>query len=125
MTSREVLDQDLDALADYLLDRHEIEFSDAVQDWYRNGYLCEEVPEPTDSDPTRRALKASIIERLVEVLNASPRNGSHRPPSWCGGVPPAPGLTRLQSDFLLDGEEPNETFLRRNFLVVKNFMYFV
>jgi len=112
-------------MADYVLDRQEVELSDAVQDWYRSGYRCEDVPEPTDSDATRRVLKASIMERLVEVLNASPRKGSHRPPPWCAKAPAAPRLIRLQSDLLLEGEEPNEIFLRRNFLVVRSFMYFV
>lgn len=125
MTARETLEAELDALADYVLDRSEVELSDAVQDWYRDGYRCEEVPEPSDFDATRRALKASIIERLVEVLNASPRNGNQRPPSWCEMVPAAPKLIRLQSDLVLEAEEPNEIFLRRNLLVVRNFMYFV
>jgi len=122
---RYLLDQLLDQMADYLLNGQEIEFSECILEWYRKEYSCEQTPKPESTDLKRLAVKASIMERLVEVLNAAPRCGHEIPPAWCKDVGAVEQPIKLQSDRLLKDEELCEVFSKRNLHVVKNFMCFV
>jgi hypothetical protein len=119
------LDKKLDLMASQLLSGREIEFSESILDWYRNDYKCSLVPRPSDTDETRLAVKASIIERLVEVLNSPPRQEGQSDPTWCREISSLKEPLKLQSDRLLEGEQFCEAFARRNLFVVKNFMYFI
>ncbi|MBI3562840.1 MAG: hypothetical protein HY080_14100 [Gammaproteobacteria bacterium] len=119
------LDNELDTMVDYLLAGEEIEFSDAVQEWYRKGYECQRIPQPTDLKPLRLAVKASVVERLVEVLNSPPRRGHQVVPEWCRSIKGLDEPLKLQSERLLVDEQFCEPFAKRNLLVLKNFMYFV
>ena len=120
-----VLSHALDHLAQLISKGREIEYSDAVQTWYRSGYRCSAVPEPKDADPTRLALKACIVERLVEVLNTPPHSDDQSVPDWCARITSIHRPIPLQSPRLLEGEAFNSIFAKRNFQVTKNFMYFV
>jgi len=120
-----LLNQLLDQMANYLLNGHEIEFSECVMEWYRKEYSCEQTPKPESTDLKRLAVKASIMERLVEVLNAAPRYGHEIVPGWCKEIGAVPQPIKLQSDRLLEDEELCEAFRKRNLQVVKNFMYFI
>ncbi len=122
---RHFLNQLLDQMADYLLNGQEIEFSECVLEWYRKEYSCEQTPEPEPTNLKRLAVKASIMERLVEVLNAAPRCGHEVAPAWCEEVGAVAEPVKLQSDRLLEDEELCEVFSKRNLQVVKNFMYFI
>ncbi len=122
---RYFLNQLLDKMADYLLNGQEIEFSECVLEWYRKEYSCEQTPEPEPTDLKRLAVKASIMERLVEVLNAVPRCGHETAPAWCEEIGAIAEQVKLQSDRLLENEELCEAFSKRNIQVVKNFMYFI
>lgn len=124
-TEPHLLSRALDDLAHLVLSGREIEYSDAVQSWYTRGYRCADVPVPNDTDPTLLALKACIIERLVEVLNSPPHADNQTIPAWCAWMPGVNQPTPLQSTRLLEGETFNNIFARRNFLVTRNFMYFV
>jgi hypothetical protein len=124
-STESILNNELDKLARYLLDKNELAFSECVQNWFRNNYQCEMTPKPLDTDALRLAVKASIIERLVEVLNSPPRNGQQTAPAWCKDIRAVDRPFKLQSDRLLDGEDFCETFEKRNLHVVKNFMYFI
>lgn len=115
----------LNHMTDYLLSGQEIEFSECVLDWYRQGYECGKVPRPDDNTGIRMAVKASIIERLVEVLNSPPHSEQHSVPEWCGLVEGLDKPLKLQSDRLLEGEDYCPAFEKRNLLVVKNFMFFI
>lgn len=115
----------LDRMTRHLVSGNEIEFSDCVLDWYRNGFRCDQVPKPTDKNTTHLAIKASIVERLVEVLNAPPHLDNQTRPAWCNQIEAIGTPLRLQSDRLLDGEQYCMAFSKRNLLVVENFMYFV
>jgi len=115
----------LDKMADYLLAGQEIEFSDLLLDWYREGFQCHFVPRPTDIDPLKLAVKASIIERMVVVFNAPPHNKAQSVPNWCGEVSAVEKPVNLQSSRLLEDELFCEDFEKRNLYVVKNFMFFV
>ncbi|TVZ41170.1 helix-turn-helix protein [Alteromonadaceae bacterium 2753L.S.0a.02] len=115
----------LDRMADSLLVGDEIAFSDLILDWHRSDYECQLTPKPVDTDSRKLALKASIIERLVEVLNAPPHNGNQSTPSWTNSIDGVDGIVKLQSDRLLVDEAYCEAFEKRGFLAVKNFMFFI
>ena len=119
------LEKLLDLMTDQLLDRQEVAFSESVLNWYRNNYQCAQTPKPTDLDEVRLAVKASILERLVEVLNSPPRNETQKIPSWVKDIKGVKEPIKLQSDRLLEGEEYSEAFKKRNLYVVKNFMFFI
>ena len=115
----------LDQMTDSLMSGHEIEYSELVLDWFRNSYRCSSVPRPDDNDPLRLAVKASIVERMVEVFNSPPHNDDQAVPAWCETIGAVDELVKLQSERLLEGEDYCEVFEKRNLLVVKNFMYFI
>lgn len=115
----------LDQMAQHLLEKKEIEFSDCVLDWHRKGFQCGQVPRPKDKNKIHLAIKASIVERLVEVLNAPPHLGSQIIPAWCNQIEAIDFPLKLQSDRLLEGEQYCAAFSKRNLLVARNFMYFV
>ena len=112
-------------MAGYILSGNEIAFSDLILDWYRDGFDCLSVPRPVHTDELRMALKASILERLAEVLNSPPHNGTQKPPHWCKKIGSLSKPVRLQSDRLLEDEQYCEAFQKRNLFVVSNFMFFV
>jgi|GEM_PF-6425660 hypothetical protein len=99
-----------------LLAGDEIAFSDLVLDWYRHEFECELTPKPMDAEPRMVALKASIVERLVEVLNMLP---------WANSTKGVSEVVKLQSDRLLEDEYYCEAFERRGFLVARNFMFVI
>jgi len=115
----------LNTMTNHLLNGNEIAFSDLILDWYREGFECQSVAKPQDRDELRLTIKASLIERLVEVLNSPPHNESEKIPKWCVKVGAFKRLVKLQSDRLLQDEDYCETFKKRNLLVVKNFMFFI
>ena len=120
------LAQALARLADDLLAGREIDSAEV----FRNGLGGDSaaptyVPPPADADPLRVALKACIVERLVEMLNSLPHDDDQSVPAWTAGVPALPSPMPLQSARLLEGEVFNDIFEKRNFLVTRNFMYFV
>jgi len=107
------------------VDKHKIEFSDMVLDWYREGYRCNLVPKPTDTNKLKLAIKASIVERMVEVFNSPPHNSDQTAPEWCDDIGPVNKPIKLESERLLEGEKYCRVFEKRNLIVVKNFMFFV
>lgn len=97
---------------------------DAVQELYRLHEPLVTIPEPTDLDPRLLALKASVIERLVEVWRTPPHDRSdERAPSWCVAVPPLPEplwlIDRDLADFGL-----NAIFEPRGIMALPNFLLF-
>jgi len=115
----------LESMTNHLLSNNEIAFSDLILDWHREGLECCTVPCPTDKEPLRLAIKACILERLVEVLNSPPHNKNHSAPSWCKCIGVLDKPVKLQSERLLDGEQYCNAFEKRNLFVVSNFMFFV
>ncbi|WP_246125177.1 hypothetical protein [Exilibacterium tricleocarpae] len=113
----------LDQMADLLLAGDEIAFSDLVRDWHRSEYECQLTPKPVDADSRKLALKASIVERLVEVLNMPPHNANQSAPPWTNSVSGFGEVVKLQSDRLLEDEDYCEAFEKRGFLVAKNFIF--
>lgn len=123
--TKEEMDAMLDEMANLLLARDEIAFSDLVLDWHRAEFECNLISKPKDTDPRKLALKASIVERFVEVLNMPPHNANQSTPSWTNTILGVDETVKLQSDRLLEDEDYCEAFEKRGFLVVKNFMLFI
>jgi len=115
----------LDRMTTHLLVGDEITFSDLVLDWYRKEFECRSVPQPKDSDNLRIAIKASILERLAEVLSTPPHNDIQQPPKWCNKIGALSKPLKLQSNRLLKDEQYCDAFEKRNLLVVSNFMFFI
>ena len=63
----QVLSQALDELAHLVLSGREIEYSDAVQSWYRRGYRCADIPAPNDATLSRFAIERAL-HRLGDLL---------------------------------------------------------
>lgn len=97
---------------------------DAVQALYRSGVALAEIPAPSDIDPRVRAIKASVLERLVEVWGAPPHDRPHeRAPSWCSAIEPSPEeIWLIPPDFA--GHPLDPTFGRRNIRALANFLMF-
>ena len=123
--SKEEMAMLLEQMADCLLAREEIQFTDLILDWHRNDFDCQLAPKPKNDDALKIALKASILERLVEVLNMPPHNGNQVAPAWVNSIKAIDEPMKLQSDRLLEDEVYCEAFKKRGFLVAKNFMYFI
>jgi transcriptional regulator with XRE-family HTH domain len=115
----------LDDMTTKLLSGDEIGFSDLILDWHREDLVCDSVPRPEDRDMLRLAVKASIVERLAEVLNSPPHNGNQTPAPWCDSIDSLKEPVKLQSDRLLEDEDYSEAFKKRNLYVVSNFMFFI
>ncbi len=115
----------LDKMANFLLDGDEIAFSDLVLDWYRSEFDCQLTPKPSDTNARMLALKACIVERLVEVFNMPPHSANQSVPNWTSSVKGVDEVVKLQSDRLLEDEDYCEAFEKRGFLVAKNFMFFI
>lgn len=123
--TKEAMNEILDKMANLLLARDEIAFSDLVLDWHRAEFECNLIPKPKDTDPRKLAIKASIVERLVEVLNMPPHNANQSTPSWTNSILGVDETFKLQSDRLLEDEDYCKAFEKRGFLVAKNFMFFI
>ncbi|WP_018013690.1 hypothetical protein [Teredinibacter turnerae] len=115
----------MDKMASLLFYGDEIAFSDLVLNWYKSEFDCQLTPKPSDSDVRTLALKASIVERLLEVFNIPPHNTNQSTPNWTSSVKGVSEVVKLQSDRLLEDEDYCEAFEKRGFLVAKNFMFFI
>lgn len=115
----------LETMTNYFLTGREIGFSECIQNWHRSNYRCNLVPMPSDTDEFRLAVKASIMDRLVEVLNTPPHSGNQITPDWCDNIKAVDIPRKLQSDALLEDGQYCEAFAKRNLYVTQNFMYFI
>ncbi len=124
----ENLDSTLDAMVDKLIEHDEIGFQDLVQFVWRRGWLLAEAHRPEDKDTLRRALKACIIERMVDIWNSPPKNDNQHTPSWCDEIPPVKGrfsIIDAKDEEFWKGEPANPIFDKRNIYTPMNFMFFL
>jgi hypothetical protein len=122
------IDKTLDQMVDHLLAHNEIAFQDLVQFIWRRGWLLVLVSEPQDTDPLRRALKACLVERMVELWSGPPKNSPESIPSWCEAVPPVIehfSVIKPNDQAFWSSEPANEIFNKRNIFAPKEFMYFL
>lgn len=122
------LDDVLDQMVEHLLRHEEIPFLDLVQFVWRSGWTLTSASDPKDDDPLRYALKACILERMVEIWNAAPRNASESFPDWCSGVPAVEkGFSVISPEYqhFWKDEIASPIFRKRNIFAPKEFMFFV
>ena len=66
----------LDRITDSILNHDLVELKGEVQHFWRNNWKISQVPDPKDQDPLRYAIKASVLERLVQVWNFKIQNSN-------------------------------------------------
>lgn len=121
--------------------------------FYQAHWALESIPDPSDSDPVRYAVLASIVEELVRAFNWRLSRGRRRDhlhvarrkgtevypacervkgPGWTRGVAPVGcedvALMRVESVMdggvlVLDGEGGSEVFARRNVVAGVRWIY--
>ena len=124
----ESLDEILDKMVDYLLAYDEIRFLDLVQFVWRRGWPLSSASKPKDKDPLRLALKACLVERMVEIWNAPPKNSHEAVPDWCEMVPAVEArfsVIEHKNKELWKNEPSSPIFDKRNIFSPKEFMFFL
>lgn len=124
----ESLDATLDRMVDALVAYEEIQFLDLVQYIWRRGWPLSSAQKPNDSDALRLALKACLLERMVEIWNAPPKNANEQIPGWCEVVPPSPdrfSVISPENQVFWESEEGSPIFQRRNIFAPRDFMFFL
>lgn len=124
----ENLDTTLDRMVDALLAYDEIQFLDFVQHIWRRGWPLSSAQKPVDKDALRLALKACLLERMVEIWNAPPKNSNELVPTWCQSVPAVQdrfSVIRPENQAFWEGEEGSSIFQHRNIFAPREFMFFL
>lgn len=124
----ESLDATLDRMVDALVAYEEIQFLDLVQYIWRRGWPLSSAKKPDDNDALRLALKACLLERMVEIWNAPPKNANEQVPAWCEVVPSSPvrfSVISLENQVFWESEEGSPIFQRRNIFAPRDFMFFL
>ena len=124
----ENLDKALDRMVDLLLDYQEIAFLDLVQFVWRRGWHLQSTSTPTDSEPLRRALKACLIERMVEIWNSPPKNSDEKVPAWCESIYAVQerfSVIKPEEQANWDNEIASSIFEKRNIFAPEQFMFFL
>lgn len=104
---------------------HLVQALDIVQHMCWENVSLKDIPQPTGMDAVRKALAASVVERLVDVYHAPPHNQPQQAPAWCAKVPSSPVEVWLVDREWADGETLNPIFRRRNIMALENFLMFV
>lgn len=122
------LDECLDHMVDNLLAYQEIAFLDRLQMIWRRDWPLLKANPPTDTDQLRLALKACIIERMVEVFNAPPKNDIQQSPNWCKTIGPSPqafSVIPKAYQYIWENQQGSAIFAKRNIFAPKQFMFFL
>jgi hypothetical protein len=124
----ENLDTTLDRMVDALVAHEEIQFLDLVQYVWRRGWSLSSAKKPNDNDALRLALKACLLERMVEIWNSPPKNSNEQVPGWCEKVPSSPvhfSVISPENQVFWENEEGSPIFQRRNIFAPRDFMFFL
>ena len=124
----EDLDAVLDSMTDKLLAYDEIAFLDLVQYIWRRGWPLETASRPSDNSALRCALKACIIERMVDIWASPPKNTEALAPAWCSNIPALTerfSVIKPAEQSFWEDEPSNPIFEKRNIFAPKEFMFFL
>lgn len=111
----------------FLLNRDETSFKEEVQEFWRNGWSISSIPDPKEKDDLKYALKACIVERMVEIWNSPPKNKDEYLPGWTASVGPyLNGYSVVPEELIKYFEDyTSEIFKKRNIFAPHDFMFFV
>lgn len=117
----------LNRMVKYLLRDDDLSVREEVQYFWRQKWAIKDIKKPRRTDDLTLALKACIVERMVEVWNAPPKNQNESVPEWCCGVP------ALDQEFSVISKEyrhffeddPSDIFGKRNIFAPRNYLFFV
>lgn len=76
----------------------------------------------------KQALKACLLERMVEVWNAPPKNGDEKAPGWCKSIPALAvrfSVIKPEEQEFWKDELSSPVFAKRNIFAPKEFMFFL
>lgn len=104
---------------------HLIAALDIVQWMCWEKVRLKDIPEPVDMGAMKKAVTASVVERLVEVYSAAPHNQRQVASAWCAAVPASPIEVWLVNREWAEGITLNPIFRRRNIMAMENFLMFV
>lgn len=104
---------------------HLIAALDIVQHMCWENVSLKDIPEPVGMGAMKKAVAASVVERLVEVYSAPPHNLPQHAPAWCAKVSPSPVEVWLVNREWAEGITLNPIFRRRNIMAMENFLMFV
>ena len=124
----ESLDDTLNEMVDLLLVYDEIPFLDRIQYVWRRAWPLVSASVPSDNDPLRLALKACLVERMVELWNAPPKNADERVPDWCSTIPAVKerfSVIKPEKQTFWKNEPSSPIFEKRNIFAPKEFMFFL
>ncbi|WP_226642203.1 hypothetical protein [Microbulbifer variabilis] len=124
----ENLDSTLDLMIDKILEHDEIAFLDLIQLVWRRGWELESATDRHPASPLLHALRACLVERMVEIWNAPPKNANEKVPSWCGEVPALQerfSVIKPADQSFWKKEPSNQIFEKRNIFAPKEFMFFL
>lgn len=103
-----------------------------VQYFWRQGWRIAHVPDPQDGDPVRYALKACLLERMVQVWNFRTKlleedRKREQSPKWCKTVPRVPERVALvrPEHVVVFADDYSPVFMKRNFLAPKEALLFI
>lgn len=112
----------------------DIAFSNIVMEkfWLTQDAISR-IPDPDDTNPVRAAVKASLIEQMIEVqanvwnrlhvLNGAPARPVGRAPDWTVAVLPSPVIIWLIPTEM-KAIRLSEAFAKRNIMAAWNFMFY-
>ena len=124
----ENLDKALDMMIDRLLAHDEIALLDLVQLVWRRGWRLENSTASRSQDALHSALRACLVERMVEIWNAPPKNSDEKVPEWCETIPAVRdcfSVIKPEEQSFWEREPANEIFAKRNIFAPKEFMFFL
>lgn len=124
----ENLDAVLDNMTDKLLAYDEIAFLDMVQFVWRRGWPLESATSPTDGSELRCALKACLVERMVELWSSPPKNSPEKVPTWCANIAAVSerfSVIEPKDQSSWANEPSNPIFEKRNIFAPREFMFFL
>jgi len=124
----ENIDSTLNLMVDKILAYDEIAFLDLVQFVWRRGWALDTSTYEETTDPLRGALRACLVERMVEIWNAPPKNANEKSPNWCADVPALQkrfSVIKPEDQSFWENEPENKIFAKRNVFAPKEFMFFL
>jgi len=120
-------DKCLDRMVDAILNRDEITLFDEVQYFWRQKWELSTIEDPGEKDALRYALKACLVEKMVEIWGMPPKNKKDFAPLWCKNVSAYEAgfsvIKEQHKKYFI--EEISSVFQKRNIFAPRDYLFFV